>query len=69
MFAQAPKPIINYPSCHRQKNHDTNLAIQDLSKAIALDPVYAEALYERGLLYSLIGKQDESRPTREKRWS
>jgi tetratricopeptide (TPR) repeat protein len=35
-------------------------AIEDLTRAIALDPNHAEACYQRGLVYALMGEADKA---------
>jgi tetratricopeptide (TPR) repeat protein len=39
---------------------DAQEAIEDLSQAIALEPEKAEAYYERGLAYTLLGEKDKA---------
>jgi tetratricopeptide (TPR) repeat protein len=39
---------------------DATEAIEDLSRAIALDPDNAEAFYQRGLAYALLGEADKA---------
>jgi Flp pilus assembly protein TadD len=41
--------------------HDAREAIEDLSRAIALAPDQAEAYYQRGLVYTLMGEPDKAR--------
>jgi tetratricopeptide (TPR) repeat protein len=39
---------------------DTEAAIADLCRAIALDPAYRDAYHNRGLAYAEVGKLDEA---------
>jgi tetratricopeptide (TPR) repeat protein len=41
--------------------HDAGEAIEDLTQAVTLEPDNAEAYYQRGLAYTLLGKKDEAR--------
>jgi Flp pilus assembly protein TadD len=41
-------------------HNDAREAVEDLSHAIALDPDNAEAFYQRGLAYALMGEEDKA---------
>jgi Flp pilus assembly protein TadD len=41
-------------------HNDAREAVEDLSRAITLDPDNAEAFYQRGLAYALMGEADKA---------
>jgi hypothetical protein len=59
--ADPPLPILVLRAKIRASNHDFELALRDLDRALARAPVDAQALFERASIRTVLGRYDEAR--------